>query len=105
MTLLPRITISPIASPSAGTSRMSESTTRTSGAWTYPTPWRDLSSARRGGASPSHSSFHSQIVCGPYVSVSPYTCVTTAPSASIRSIEAGLAGAPAMIARTARGNR
>src|SRR5580704_10248109 len=45
MTVLPRMTISPIVLPSAGTSATSSSTTRTPSAVTMPTPWRACSAA------------------------------------------------------------
>ena len=58
MTVLPRITISPIVVPSAGTSFISVSTTRTGSAVTMATPCRDCGRARSSGV-PSH-----QIGCG-----------------------------------------
>ena len=59
MTLFPRMTISPIVSPSAGTSRMSSSTTRIRSASIIPTPWRESSLARAGTSSSGQPGCHS----------------------------------------------
>ena len=76
MTLLPRMTTSPIVVASAGTSTSSSPsvsvrTTRARSAVSMPTPCRASFAARVGPSSSDHSVCHSHTVYGPYVSVRP----------------------------------
>jgi hypothetical protein len=65
MTVLPRMTISPIVSPSAGTSAICSSTTRTPPAVIMPTPCRACSAARWPAVSSAQCGWNWQKVSGP----------------------------------------
>lgn len=71
MTPSPRITTSPMVVPSAGTGAMSGSTTATSPTSGMATPWRAITWARSRRDMPAQSGCGSQMVKGPWVSVSP----------------------------------
>src|SRR5947207_502360 len=84
MTLLPRMTISPIVRPSAGTSTMDSSTTRIGSACTIGTPCRACRRARAASGNPDHSRCGSHTAYGPYVAVRAYTCTTSNPRSARR---------------------
>jgi len=74
--VFPRITISPMVTPSAGTSTGRSgspevATTLASSAVTIPTPCLDFSRERSATGNAGQESCSSQTVYGPYVSVSP----------------------------------
>jgi hypothetical protein len=58
--------------------------------------------ARSAGASSGQSGWYSQISDGPYVSVSPYRCVTSIPIACTAAIVSAVGGAPPTAARIVR---
>ena len=96
------MTISPIVCPSAGTSAMPGSTTRSGSLTTVPTPWRERRVMRSSASSASHAGCHAHTAIGPYVSVRPYRCVTRMPSSSTVRSSAGEGGAPPTKTRTSR---
>ena len=65
MTVLPRMTTSPIELPSRGTGAPAASHTSTSPPSTVGTPWRALSAARRSAGSAAHSGGQAPTVAGP----------------------------------------
>ena len=72
MTLLPRMTTSPIVAPSRGTSRVvlvddPHEVARSGTPW----PWRARRRACSSAGSASQSGSHGETVIGPYVSVRP----------------------------------
>ena len=72
MTVLPRITTSPVVTPSAGTpSPVSVSITDTSSVIGIRTPWRAFSAARSPSGSASQASSQAQWTTWPVVSVRP----------------------------------
>jgi hypothetical protein len=103
MTAFPRTTISPVVSPSRGTSTPSSSTTRSSPEVSNSTPWQALTRDRSLHERPSCSGLVSQKVMNGDVSVRPYAWVMVQPnSPSMRSIVAAAGGAPAVTIRTPR---
>ena len=91
--------------PSAGTSFPSGSTIRSASLTTVPTPCRDRMTIRSGASRSSQAGCHAHTAIGPYVSVSPYRCVTRMPSSSTTRRSAGDGGAPPTNTLTSRGSR